>query len=130
MPAATVLTLKSGRVPQALHVRGWVYHLLARHNKNIHDGEGPKPFSLAVGKTRGSSWVRVAFLDDDLAASFGEAIWSLRPKVLPLRSGAVQIESILELSHPLAGEMAWGKILNTKPRVGLQLEFLTPMYLP
>ena len=128
MPAATVLTLKSGRVPQALHVRGWVYHLLARYREDVHDGEGPRPFSLALGKENGLTWVRVAFLDDDLAASFAEAVWSLRPKVLPLRSGTAKIESILELSHPLAGKTTWGEILNTKPRTDLQLEFLSPTF--
>jgi len=129
VPSATVITLQSPRVPQALHVRGWLYHLLAGASKNVHDDEGPKPFSLAVGRAGGRAWIRVAFLDDDLAGIFAEALWSWPARAaLPLRSGSARILEILEHSHPLSGKAGWGEILNEPPTTDLTLEFTTPTF--
>ncbi len=129
MPKATVLQLAGQKTPSALQVQGWVYKVLARDHPSIHDAEGPKPFSVAVG-TNGdkTSWVRVAFLDDGLARTFSEHVWELNPPVIPLGNGPARIAAILELSHPLAGENSWSELLSTTPAADLPLEFLRPTF--
>ena len=89
---------------------------------------GPKPFSLAVGAEGGSAWIRVAFLDDRLTQTFSDHLWSAPTQSLPLRSGPAKIAQVLELSHPLSGQVLWDELLGAKPSDDLPLEFLTPVF--
>ena len=128
MPAAIVLLLRGPKAPHPLHLRGWVYHVLAARYPELHDMPGPKPFSLAVGANGGSAWIRVAFLDDHVARSFSEHVWSAPSRPIPLRSGSMKIKQILELSHALSGQKTWDELLRTRPAADLSLKFLTPTF--
>ena len=127
MPAAYVLHLQTDRPPSPVQLRGWLYHMLTPYEPSLHEGNGPRAFSLASGQEKPKiAWVRIAFLEDDLAQLAQTLFWENLKQALPLGKTRAKLLTVYEEAHPLSGRKSWDELMQAPPTQDVQLRFLTP----
>lgn len=119
---AVVFQLAEGPLPAALHVRGWLYHQIREHAPDLHDENGPMPFTVSVISGEHSS-VRLTFLRANLYLKLEPVLRELQ--VLPL-AAPHRVVGFAESGHRWAGASSFATLLEGVPSADAHLQFASP----
>jgi CRISPR-associated endoribonuclease Cas6 len=125
--ASLVLPLEGPLKPQPIHARGLLYGLLREHAPELHERQGLKPFTVAVGG-REAPWLRFTFLDEGLYAALSPALYGLAGQDLHLGDTIYKVKTVLQENHPWAGMTTWPRLFQSESSTDLPLQFVSPTF--
>jgi CRISPR-associated endoribonuclease Cas6 len=115
------LTIASGPPLDARQLRGFVYRALIPDRPDVHEAEGPRPFSVAVREGRDARIATVAAIGRPVVRVVAEAAGACARGERPLTPAGVRV-----LAVSVVGE-GWADLLRTTPSADAFLEFVTPV---
>lgn len=124
---ALVLPLDGPAPVAPLHVRGWFYGLIRELAPELHDAEGPRPFTLSHGG-RDQPFIRLTFLQEDLYARLSARLYTLPESHMLLGKQRYGIKAVLQDGHPAAGLGNYARLFGPASTADAAMHFISPTF--
>jgi len=126
--SSLVLPIEAEQKPKLQHIQGWFYGLLYEVEPELHDSHSPQPFTLAVGGSGGSFWLRITFIDEMLYSALSPKLYILSGQEIRLGNSHVRVKTVVHDKHPWAGLSTIPRLFQGEATSDFPLRFATPTF--
>lgn len=126
--SSLILPIEAEQKPDPHHVQGWFYSLIYKIEPELHDSHSLQPFTLAVGGSSGSFWLRITFISEALYSALSPKLYILSGQEIRLGNSRVRVKTVIHDKHPWAGLSTIPRLFQGEATSDFPFRFATPTF--